>query len=420
AGTRPRGKTREDDDRLAAELRVDPKECAEHLMLIDLGRNDVGRVAEVGSVRVPELFRVERYPTVFQLTSTVEGTLRDDATLEDVFAALFPCGSVTGAPKVSTTRIIAGLEDAPRGVYCGAVGFVAPGGRAAFNVAIRTVVVDAERGEAEYGTGGGVTWDSTAEREYAEALDKARLLAEEAGDFELLETLRLEGGEYALLEEHVARLAESAAYFDFRLSPRRVREALAAHALSCAAGARRVRLLVSRDGGVRVESTEIDGRLRVESAGIEEPPAGLRPSAKALTVALARTPVSRGDRFLYHKTTRRTLYEERRAERPGAFDVLLWNEEGELTEFTNGNLVVELGGRRWTPPRECGLLAGTFRARLLRRGEVAECVLRREDLARVARCWLINSVRGWVEVEFAETESTETEAAGKGTAAAGR
>jgi para-aminobenzoate synthetase/4-amino-4-deoxychorismate lyase len=399
-GTAARGRWAEEDEEVAARLSSSEKERAENLMIVDLLRNDVGRVARVGSVRVPELFRVERYPTVFQMTSTVEGLLRDGATLEEVFAALFPCGSVTGAPKVSTSRLIAELEGTPRGVYCGAVGFVAPGGRAAFNVAIRTVVVDASKGEAEYGTGGGVTWDSTAEGEYAEALDKARLLTEEAGEFELLETLRLEGGEYALLEEHVARLAESAAYFDFATSPCRVREALAAHAESHGARARRVRLLVSRGGGVRVESAELE---EPHAAGPFV--AGWRTSAGVPTVALARTPVSRRDRFLYHKTTRRTLYEERRAERPGAFDVLLWNEEGELTEFTNGNLVVELGGRLWTPPRECGLLAGTFRARLLRRGEVAERVLRREDLARAARCWLVNSVRGRVEVAFAGAEA---------------
>jgi para-aminobenzoate synthetase / 4-amino-4-deoxychorismate lyase len=396
-GTAARGRWAEEDEEIAARLASSEKERAENLMIVDLLRNDVGRVAEVGGVGVPELFRVERYPTVFQMTSTVEGTLREGATLEDVFAALFPCGSVTGAPKVSTTKLIAELEDSPRGVYCGAVGVVTPGGRAAFNVAIRTVVVDASKGVAEYGTGGGVTWDSTAEGEYAEALDKARLLSEDAGDFELLETLRLEGGEYALLDEHIARLAESAEYFDFRVSPRRVRAALAAHAESHTAGARRVRLLVSADGGVRVESEALEkspaGALSV---------AGAR--SGALGVALARTPVSRADRFLCHKTTRRRVYAERRAERPGAFDVLLWNEEGELTEFTNGNLVVELGGRRWTPPRECGLLAGTFRAGLLRRGEVFERVLGREDLARASRCWLVNSVRGWVEVAFAGAE----------------
>jgi para-aminobenzoate synthetase/4-amino-4-deoxychorismate lyase len=382
-GTARRGRWLAEDEALAAALAGSEKERAENLMIVDLLRNDIGRVAEVGSVRVPELFRVERYPTVLQMTSTVEGVLREGATLEEVFAALFPCGSVTGAPKVSTMRLIAALEESPRGVYCGAVGFVAPGGDACFNVAIRTAVVDTLKGEAVYGVGGGVTWDSTAAGEYAEALDKARLLAEEAWDFELLETLRLERGDYLLLEEHLSRLEESAAYFEFPLSVPCVRAALEEHARLHPPGARRARLLVSRVGGVRVESEVLD-----------------EAQAAPREVAHAPTHVSKGERFLYHKTTRRRVYEERRAARPRAFDVLLCNEAGELTEFTNGNLVVELDGVRWTPPRECGLLAGTFRAELLRRGEVAERVLTRDDLKRASRCWLVNSVRGWVEVTF--------------------
>ncbi len=351
-------------------------------MIVDLLRNDLGRVAETGAVRVEELFRVERYPTVWQMTSTVAATLREGVTLDELFAALFPCGSVTGAPKVSTTRFIAALEDSPRGVYCGAVGFVAPGGDAAFNVAIRTVVIDEETGRAVYGTGGGVTWDSTPGGEYTEALAKAKLLTEDAPDFELLETMRLDGSGYHLLEEHLARLEASAEYFDIPVSVADVREALARRARE-EGGARRVRLLVSRDG-----------RVRVESAPLAELPRG------PLRVALALTPVKKSDRFLCHKTTNRGQYEARRAEVPGVFDVLLWNEEGELTEFTNGNVVVELEGKCWTPPRACGLLAGTFRAELLRRGEVAERVLTRDDLARAARVWFVNGVRGRVEVSF--------------------
>ena len=383
-GTAARGRWREEDAAQAARLAASEKERAENLMIVDLLRNDLGRVAETGTVGVEKLFEVERYPTVFQMTSTVAASLREGATLEDVFAALFPCGSVTGAPKVSTTRLIAALEDSPRGAYCGAVGFVAPGGDATFNVAIRTVVIDSSTGGAVYGVGGGVTWDSTPGGEYAEALAKARLLTEEARDFELLETMRLDESGYHLLEEHLGRLEASAEYFCFPLSSGEVREALAAHASqNYSARPRRVRLLVAADG-----------RIRVESAPLEET------TGEPRRVALALSPVERADRLLYHKTTRRGQYDARRAERPGAFDVLLWNEGGELTEFTNGNLVLELGGRRWTPRRESGLLAGTFRAELLRRGEVGECVLTKGDLARASRAWLVNSVRGWVEVSF--------------------
>ena len=382
-GTAARGRWSEEDEAAAARLTSSEKERAENLMIVDLLRNDLGRVAETGTVRVEELFRVERYPTVLQMTSTVAATLRAGVSLDELFAALFPCGSVTGAPKVSTSRFIAALEDSPRGVYCGAVGFVAPGGDAAFNVAIRTVVVDTETGEAVYGVGGGVTWDSTPGGEYAEAVQKAKLLTEDAPDFELLETMRLDERGFHLLEEHLARLGASADYFNIPADLAAVREALARHAAEYKGAPRRVRLLVSREG-----------RARVESRPLDELPSG------PLRVALASTPVKRSDRFLCHKTTNRAVYEARRAEAPGVFDVLLWNEEGELTEFTNGNVVLELEGERWTPPRECGLLAGTFRAALLREGEVAERVLTGEDLVRAARVWFVNGVRGWVEVSF--------------------
>ncbi len=382
-GTAARGRWKEEDEAAAARLTSSEKERAENLMIVDLLRNDLGRVAETGTVKVEELFRVERYPTVLQMTSTVAATLREGVTLEELFAALFPCGSVTGAPKVSTTRFIAALEDSPRGVYCGAVGFVAPGGDAAFNVAIRTVVVDTETGEAVYGTGGGVTWDSTPGGEYAEALAKAKLLTEDAPDFELLETMRLDESGYYLLEEHLARLATSAEYFDIPVNVAEVREALARHAERHVERPRRVRLLVSSGGRARVESQPLD----------ELPPGPLH-------VALALTPLKKSDRFLCHKTTNRGQYEARRAEVPGVFDVLLWNEDGELTEFTNGNVVLELEGKRWTPPRACGLLAGTFRAELLRQAEVAERVLLKDDLARATRVWFVNGVRGWVEVDI--------------------
>ncbi|MFL6253791.1 MAG: aminodeoxychorismate synthase component I [Pyrinomonadaceae bacterium] len=382
-GTAARGRWKEEDETAAARLVASEKERAENLMIVDLLRNDLGRVAETGAVKVEELFRVERYPTVLQMTSTVAATLREGITLEELFAALFPCGSVTGAPKVSTSRFIAALEDSPRGVYCGAVGFVAPGGDAAFNVAIRTVVVDAETGEAVYGTGGGVTWDSTPGGEYAEALEKSKLLTEDAPNFELLETMRLDESGFHLLEEHLARLEASAEYFDIPVNVAEVREALARHAVEQSDAPRRVRLLVSTEG-----------RTRVESEPLAELPGG------PLRVALAHSPLKKSDRFLGHKTTNRGQYEARRAEVPDVFDVLLWNEEGELTEFTNGNVVVELDEQRLTPPRECGLLAGTFRAVLLRKGEVAERVLTKDDLARASRVWFVNGVRGWVEVCF--------------------
>jgi para-aminobenzoate synthetase/4-amino-4-deoxychorismate lyase len=343
-------------------------------------------VAETGSVHVPALCEVERYRTVWQMTSTVAATLRDGCGLADVMAALFPCGSVTGAPKVTAMRTIATLERAPRNVYCGALGLIRPGGDFAFNVPIRTVWIDRTTGVATYGTGGGITWDSTAGGEYDEAVTKAALLGVVAPVPTLLETMRLDASGWTRRERHLARLQRSAAFHGTPLAMHAIDGALDAHARSHAAAlatgeVRRARLLVAPDG-----------TPTVESATLSETP--VRPR-----VALARTPVRRADPTLYHKTTSRATYDAQRAAHPGAWDVLLWNEEGELTEFTIGNVVLEFDGATVTPPVSCGLLGGVFREELLERGEVAERVVRVDDLAGAGRVWLVNSVRGWVEVQ---------------------
>jgi len=382
-GTARRGRFAEEDDRAAAALAASEKDRAENVMIVDLLRNDLGRVARTGTVRVASLFDVERYRTVLQLTSTVEARLREGTTLEDLFVAAFPCGSVTGAPKAAATRVIAAEERSPRGAYCGALGFVAPGGDAAFSVGIRTVELDLARGEAVAGVGGGVTWGSSAEGEHDEALAKAAFLEEPVAPFELVETLRLEGGRYPLLPRHLARLAASARYFGFALDAAAAEAALAREAAAAPGEARRVRLLVSSGGAARAESAPLPA----------EP-------AEPLPVALAAGRVSRRERFLFHKTTRRDPYDRARHEHPEVFDVLLANEEDELTEFTIGNLVLDLAGERVTPARDCGLLAGVFREGLLASGEVRERPVRRAELARARRLWLVNAVRGWVPVRL--------------------
>jgi para-aminobenzoate synthetase/4-amino-4-deoxychorismate lyase len=351
-------------------------------MIADMVRNDLGRVAQPGSVEVQQPFAIEKYPTVFQMTSTVR--CRSDAGLAEMMRATFPCASVTGAPKVRTMQIIRELEDTPRGVYTGAVGFWGPGRRGRFNVAIRTAVVDKARGSAEYGVGGGIVWDSDPAGEYAECQAKAALLADRRPAFELLETLRYEpAGGYVLLEEHLARLGRSAEYFDFAMNPQAVRARLMELAATLAAPSR-VRLRVERRGTVSLEAA----------------PAPPWCPPRPWRVRLARSPVCSDDVFLYHKTTHRRVYEEAFALRDGCDDVLLWNDRRELTETTLANIVLELDGRRVTPPVASGLLGGVFRADLLRRGEVVEQVCSLEDLARCGRIWAVNSVRGWIDVEL--------------------
>jgi para-aminobenzoate synthetase/4-amino-4-deoxychorismate lyase len=381
-GTARRGRWAEEDAERAAGLARSSKERAENIMIVDLLRNDLGRIALPGSVQADPLFTVERYPTVFQMTSTVAATLPPCIGLAELFAALFPCGSVTGAPKISAMRRIEAVEPEPRQVYCGAIGYLVPNGPTVFNVAIRTVLLDTETGIAEYGVGGGITWDSTAAGEYEECQLKAAVL-ETPPEFDLLETLRLERGEYALLERHIERICASAGYFGISLSAQSLREQLANLALRLGPEAWRVRLLVSPEGTIRLEHAPLTPLPR-----------------SPLLVGMATAPVSRRDGMLYHKTTRRALYDAHRTQHPDLDEVLLWNEEGELTEFTTGNLMVELDGRRWTPPLECGLLPGTLRAELLAQGALGERPLTPNDLGRAAGIWLINSVRGQVPVEL--------------------
>ncbi|CAG0997797.1 para-aminobenzoate synthetase / 4-amino-4-deoxychorismate lyase [Rhodocyclaceae bacterium] len=379
-GTAPRHADGAADAAAAEQLRASAKEQAENLMIVDLLRNDLARVAVTGSVRVPRLFAVEALPSAWQMTSTVQATTRPGTGLAEVFRALFPCGSVTGAPKVAAMAAIAACEDAPRGAYCGAIGVIRPGGHASFSVGIRSVVVDERHGQAECGIGSGIVFDSTAEQEYAEWLVKRRFLLRATADFQLLETLRLEDGAYWLRERHLERLGASAGHFGFPCDGARVAAALDSLAERLGPGAWRVRLLLDRHGAVATEAH-----------ALEALPGPLR-------FVLAAAPVDSSDEFLAHKTTRRAVYE---AHMPpaGCFDTLLWNERGELTEFTRGNLVVEIAGRRVTPPRACGLLPGVLRAELLARGEIHERVVHRDELAQATGIWFINGVRGMLRLE---------------------
>ncbi|HET6382838.1 MAG TPA: aminodeoxychorismate synthase component I, partial [Armatimonadota bacterium] len=329
-GTAPRGRWRDEDDEHAAWLQASAKNRAENTTIVDLLRNDLSRIARPGAVRVPSLWDVERYRTLLQMTSTITAETEPGTELPDLFQALFPCGSITGAPRISTMDLIARHESSARQVYCGAIGMIAPGNHAVFNVAIRTVLVDAGAGLAEYGIGGGITWDSAAGDEYDEALLKAQILLDESPSFELLETLALEDGDYRLLQRHLDRLSDSAAYFDIPVDRAAVQCALDETAAAHDNGAWRVRLLVSQAGVPHVEAAPLTA-------------SGPTPGA----VRLALSPVDSGDRFLYHKTTHREVYDRLRSEADPDhthFDVLLWNERGELTEFTTGNLVFEMDG----------------------------------------------------------------------------
>ncbi|HTG47316.1 MAG TPA: aminodeoxychorismate synthase component I [Actinomycetota bacterium] len=388
-GTAPRGRWLAEDLEQRERLLGSAKDRAENAMIVDLLRNDVGRIARRGSVTWADVFDAERYDTVWQLTSTVAADLAPGTGLPEIFRALFPSGSVTGAPKVATMAIIADLEDAPRGVYCGAVGFVAPSGmtgpRARFNVAIRTVVQRADSGLAGYGVGGGITWDSAAAAEYDEVVAKARVLTAARSPFRLLETILHEPGSgFRRLDRHLARMRDSAAYFGFAWNDAAVIEALGREAGRFPTKPSRIRLL-------------LDARGRVETGS-----APVAAGAEPVRLAVDRAhPVDPADASLFHKTTARERYETAAARFPDADDVVLVNTADQVTETTIANLAVLLDGRWVTPPLGAGLLPGCERAALLEEGRLAERSVTIGELGRAESIAVVSSVRPWRDAVLA-------------------
>jgi len=404
-GTAPRHADAQRDAQASAELRASAKEQAENVMIVDLLRNDMGRIAEPGSVQVASLFDVQALPTVWQMTSTVTARTRAGVGLPELFAAMFPCGSVTGAPKARAMHWIAALEAGPRGVYCGALGVVRPGGAATFNVPIRSVALERDetpsprwqaRWQACYGVGSAITFYAEPGAEWRELSAKARVLQRASADFELLETLRLEEGRYVLLDAHLSRMAASARYFGFAWSEAAVRDCLRSVLGERARGVYRVRLTLSAAGQARSQVADLATTLE---------PVGFNLSAQPLP--------SQGleHEFVVHKTTRRQHYDARLVAASGVFDTLLCNERGELTEFTRGNVALKLDGRWLTPALHCGLLPGTLRADLLARGEIAEAVLTVQDLRQAQAVAFFNSLRGWLAAHW-QREAAVQEASG--------
>jgi aminodeoxychorismate synthase, component I, bacterial clade len=379
-GTLSRGRWLEEDDGQAARLHSSAKDRAENLMIVDLLRNDLGKISVTGSVHVPQLFAVERYPTVLQMTSTIQSECQPGTGLLDIFQALFPCGSITGAPKLRTMEIIRELEPGPRGIYTGAIGVIRPGGDCLFNVAIRTLVLDKQTDEVTFGVGGGITFDSTAEAEYEECALKAKFLKPRATAFQLLETLLLEDGAYFLLDRHLERIKASAAYYGFQWNEKAARSALADVCQTYRAGKWKVRLLCSDDARVVVAAE----RVTLDSE-------------KRYRVAFAAEPVDGRDPALFHKTTDRQIYEKELQRRRDLDDIIFWNEKGEVTESSIANVVVISEGRKWTPPRASGLLRGTFADELLYAGELHERIIYKEELLEAQSFYLINSVRKWMK-----------------------
>ena len=379
-GTVMRGATLVEDAQAIAELSRDPKQRAENLMIVDLLRNDLSRISEVGSVKVPDLFEVETYPTLHTLTSTVTSRLVPGTTLDDLLRAVFPCGSITGAPKIRAMEIIRELEALPRDVYTGAIGAIEPKGDLAFNVAIRTATLFPD-GSGSYGVGGGIVADSKPASEYDECLLKARVLTDLAEDYGLIETLLWSPADGFLRRElHLDRLARSALALGFAFDRQTAEARLVALGATLIDGvSHRVRLELRRDGALEIVAPKL-------AAEADRP----------VLVALASLRADAGDPFLRHKTTRRALYEAAFAEATGrgADEELLLNRSGHVTEATRSSVFVERDGLLLTPPVRDGLLPGILRQSLIARGAAVEHPLTLADLRAAERWYVGNSLRG--------------------------
>lgn len=386
-GTAARGGSPQEDAMRCAALLASEKERAENIMIVDLLRNDLGRLAQPGKVRVESLCAAEAYPTLWQMVSTVSADL-PGATLLELFRALFPCASITGAPKIRAMQRIGELEPWQRGLYTGALGWVAPGGDCRFNVAIRTVELRREAGEVHgrLGVGGGIVIDAEPAREYAECLLKASFLTAFDPGFELIETLRLEAGGYPLLRLHRERLSASARALGFACDEQQILLALEGEALRCGTDLFRVRLTLAHDGACRVSSAPL-----AEAGG------------ELLQVVLASVALDASDYLLRHKTTARSLYDHELAalaDRPGVFDAIFLNTRGEVCEGARSNVFVERNGVLLTPPLACGLLPGVMRRQLIESGRAVEQLLRLEDLQSAPAIYVANALRGLMPVRL--------------------
>ena len=374
-GTTKRGLTDDEDLKEAAWLEQDPKNRSENMMIVDLLRNDMNRISEVGSEHVERLCQVEQYSTVWQMTSTIKSQLRPDVDLVEIFRSLFPCGSITGAPKIATMEIIKDLEPQPRGVYCGTIALLLPNGRRIFNVAIRTIQL--HKGQAIYGVGGGITWDSTWESEYHEVHQKAAVLYRKQARFKLITTGKINQKQLLFENQHLERLTKASRYFSYPFNPEDLRQKIEEECQACDSHQDyRLRIILSKSGEI-----ELSRQLL----------APLSPSFCKAKLCLQEADLNQA--FTYFKTTHRPHLNLDKQE------IIYHNAAGELLETSIGNLVLKINGKLYTPPIRLGILPGIYRQHLLETGQVEEKVLTVPDLEQAETIYGCNAVRGLYELE---------------------
>lgn len=380
-GTMRRGLTNQTDLQEAAWLEADPKNRAENMMIVDLLRNDMNRISEIGSEQVTRLCQVEQYSTVWQMTSTIESRLRPEVDLVQTFQALFPCGSITGAPKISTMEIIQQTEIAPRGVYCGTIGILLPKGKRIFNVAIRTLQMQGN--QAIYGVGGGITWDSKWEGEYQETKQKSAVLYRQEPRFELLTTGRIHQGELTFLEQHLTRLREASRYFAYPYDePKLLKELQEKLAHLKSNLDYRCRIALQKNGAFQLTITELTDL-----------------PASYLQAQLTEQKIDLATPFTYFKTSQRNHLAANHREQ------IFYLPNGSLLETTIGNLILEIEGKLYTPPAYLPLLDGIYRRHLLETQQVEEKLLTLKDLKNADRIYACNALRGLYELDFQRKDS---------------
>lgn len=368
-GTIRRGKDKKEDKNLIEFLKNDIKNRAENVMIVDLLRNDLGRIAKVGTVNVSKLFEIETHKTLHQMTSQIEADLKENTTFFDIFKAIFPCGSITGAPKISTMKVISDVEKGERNIYCGAIGMISPK-ETVFSVPIRILQKTNEQNKFKYRVGGAIVWDSNAQDEWEETLTKTKFLNDE---FQIIETVKIENNSILFEKEHFERMQKTAEHFGFKFKTPEIAKT----------DDGMLRILLNRDGEIKTELKKIT-------------------PAKTSKIAISPIIQNSKNEFLYYKTTYRPWYYDsfQRIKNGEIYDEIFFNEKGELTEGARSNIVLQLNGNLYTPPVQCGLLNGVFRQELLKNNKCTEKILYKKDLEKAEKIFCVNSVRGMVEVLF--------------------
>ena len=383
-GTSKRGKTLHEDIALMEELKNSEKDKAENIMITDMLRNDMGKISDTGSVKVLSEFDIEKYSTVWQMTSSIKS--RTSTSITGIFEALFPCASVTGAPKVSSMKIISEIEDQPREIYTGAIGYIAPNNEAQFSVPIRTILSHKRACRSVYGTGSGIVWDSESQKEWDECQNKSAILSASCQNFELFETMRWESSKRIFLEKlHLDRLKDSAEFYNFKFHREKINDKLQNYLKNLEPESEKIiRLFLAKDGEIRLTTSTYKEQNK----------------DKPQFISFAMRPVNSEDRSLYHKTTNRSIYENAIGENPDCEDILLWNEVGNITESTVSNVIFKKDNEYYTPPVSCGLLSGTYRAHLISQGNLKERIIPKAEIDLYSEIYLINSVRGKYTVKL--------------------